>query len=44
MELRKMGAQFCNQTAIDDKSVRVSNKILANFVAKEYVRIRIIKR
>lgn len=44
MELKNMGIQFCNQTAIDDKGFRMLNKILANFVAKECIRNGLIKK
>jgi len=44
MELKKMGIEFCNQTAIDDKGFRMLNKILANFVAKECVKNGLIKK
>lgn len=44
MELSKMGVQFCNQTAIDDKGFRVLNKILANFVAKECIKQGLLKK
>ena len=43
-ELRKMGIQFCNQTAIDDKGFRMLNKALANFVAKECIKQGLIKK
>jgi len=44
MELRKMGIEFCNQTAIDDKGFRILNKALANFVAKECIKNGLIKK
>lgn len=44
MELKNMGIQFCNQTALDDKGFRMLNKTLANFVAKECVKHGLIKK
>jgi two-component system, response regulator, stage 0 sporulation protein F len=44
MELEKMGVKFCNQNSMDDEGFRVSNKKLADFVAKECVRLGLIKK
>ena len=43
-ELEKMGVKYCNQNAIDDEGLRVSNKKLADFVAKECVRHGLTKK
>jgi len=44
MELKKMGIQYCNQNALDDEGFRVSNKKLADFVAKECVRHGLVQK
>jgi len=43
-ELRKMGVQYCNQNAMDDKGFRVLNKKLAEFVAKECIKYGLTKK
>ena len=43
IELKKMGIQYCNQNALDDEGFRISNKKLADFVAKECVKQGLIK-
>lgn len=43
MELEKMGVKFCNQNSMDDEGFRTSNKKLADFVAKECIRLGLIK-
>lgn len=44
IELKKMGVQYCNQNALDDEGFRISNKKLADFVAKECVKQRLVKK
>ena len=43
-DLEKMGVRYCNQNAMDDEGFRVSNKKLADFVAKECVRYGLIRK
>jgi len=43
-ELEKMGIKYCNQNAMDDQGLRMSNKKLADFVAKECVKQGLVKR
>jgi len=43
-ELEKMGIQFCNQNSMDDEGYRVSNKKLADFVAKECLKHGLVKK
>jgi CheY-like chemotaxis protein len=43
-ELEREGIKFCNQNAMDDEGLRISNKKLADFVAKECVRNGLIKK
>ena len=43
-ELKKMGVQYCNQNAMDDSGLRLSNQKLADFVAKECVRYGLVKK
>ena len=42
-ELKKMGVQYCNQNAMDDSGLRLSNQKLADFVAKECVKHRLVR-
>ncbi|MDD5618389.1 MAG: response regulator [Candidatus Omnitrophica bacterium] len=44
MELERMGIKFCNQNAMDDEGFRTSNKKLSDFVAKECVRLGLVKK
>lgn len=43
-QLEKEGIKFCNQNAMDDEGFRVSNKKLADFVAKECVTHGLVKK
>lgn len=43
-ELAKEGIMFCNQNAMDDEGLRISNKKLADFVAKECVRHGLVRK
>jgi two-component system, response regulator, stage 0 sporulation protein F len=43
-ELEKMGIKFCNQNSMDDEGFRVSNKKLADFVAKECLKHGLVKK
>ncbi len=42
-ELDNMGIKFCNQNSMDDEGFRVSNKKLADFVAKECLMHGLVK-
>ncbi len=44
MELEKMGIKFCNQNSMDDKGLRISNKKLADFVAKECIKHGLVRK
>jgi hypothetical protein len=44
IELEKLGIQYCNQNSMDDEGFRVSNKKLADFVAKECVKYGLVKK
>ena len=43
-ELKKMGIKFCNQNSMDDEGFRVSNKKLADFIAKECIKYDLVKK
>lgn len=43
-ELEKEGIKFCNQNAMDDEGLRISNQKLADFVAKECVNLGLVKK
>ena len=43
-KLEKMGIKYCNQNAMDDEGLRVSNKKLADFVAKECVKHGLVRK
>jgi len=43
-ELGKAGIKFCNQNSMDDEGFRVSNKKLADFVAKECIKYGLVKK
>lgn len=43
-QLEKEGIKFCNQNAMDDEGFRVSNKKLADFVAKECILHGLVKK
>lgn len=43
LKLKKMGIMYCNQNSMDDEGFRVSNRKLADFVAKECVRHGLVK-
>lgn len=42
-ELEREGIRFCNQNALDDEGLRISNKKLADFVAKECIKHGLVK-
>jgi len=44
IELEKMGIKYCNQNSMDDEGFRVSNKKLADFVAKECGKHGLVKK
>ena len=44
MELKKMGIEYCNQNVLDDEGFRLSNKKLADFVAKKCVGFGLVKK
>jgi len=44
IELEKEGIKFCNQNAMDDEGLRISNQKLADFVAKECVKRGLVKK
>lgn len=43
-ELEREGIKFCNQNAMDDEGLRISNQKLADFVAKECIKHGLIKK
>ncbi len=43
-ELEKLGIKYCNQNAMDDEGLRISNKKLTDFVAKECEKHNLIKK
>lgn len=43
-ELEKEGIKFCNQNSIDDEGLRILNKKLADFVAKECIKQGLVKK
>ena len=43
-ELDKMGIKYCNQNAMDDAGLRISNKKLVDFVAKECVKQGLVRK
>jgi len=43
-ELEREGIKFCNQNTMDDEGLRVSNQKLADFVAKECVKLGLVKK
>ena len=42
-ELEKEGIKFCNQNAMDDEGLRISNQKLVDFVARECVKFGLVK-
>ncbi len=44
IELNKMDIKFCNQNTIKDDQIRLSNQILADFVAKMCVKHGLVKK
>ncbi len=42
-QLEKLGIKFCNQSALDNETFRVSNKKLVDFVAHECIRQGLVK-
>lgn len=42
-ELESEGIKFCNQNAMDDEGLRISNQKLADFVAKECIKHGLVK-
>jgi len=43
-ELEKMGIKYCNQNVMDDEGLRISNKKLVDFVAKECVKQGLVRK
>jgi len=43
-EIEREGIKFCNQNAMDDEGLRISNKKLVDFVAKECIKIGLVKK
>ena len=43
-ELEREGIKFCNQNAMDDEGLRISNQKLTDFVAKECIKLGLVKK
>ncbi len=43
-ELEREGIKFCNQNVMDDEGLRISNQKLTDFVAKECVKLGLVKK